>query len=101
MLIVCACMLRNKSRSREGVLPTPGITVEMDQKDNYVGDEAQSKRRKCSLIDELDIIPEFIEWLGGAGGCVYACKFRLCLYREKEERRSRREREEMKKKTQR
>ena len=25
----------------------PGITVEMDHKDNYVGDEAQSKRRKA------------------------------------------------------
>ena len=43
-----------------------------DQKDSYLGDEAQSKRRK--LMDEFDIVPELREWLEGAGSCVYACK---------------------------
>ena len=64
---------------RPAVLPStvdrsnmPGITVEMDQKDNYVRDEAQSKRRKCSLIDEVDIFPELNKGLEGAGSCAYA-----------------------------
>ena len=53
----------------------PGIIVDMDQKDSCVEDEAQSKRRKCSLMDELDIdIPESKAWFEGAGSCVYACK---------------------------
>ena len=39
-----------------------------DQKDGFVGDEAQSKRRM--LMDEFDIIPELREWLEGAGSCV-------------------------------
>ena len=39
------------------------ISAEMDHKDIFVGDEAQSKRRKCSRLDELDIIPELREWL--------------------------------------
>ena len=43
-----------------------------DQKDSYVGDEAQSKRRK--LMDEFDIIPELRESLEGVGRCVHACK---------------------------
>ena len=38
------------------------IRAEMDHKDSCVGDEAQSKRRKCPLLDELDIIPELTEW---------------------------------------
>ena len=52
----------------------PSIIVEMDQKDNHVGDEAQRKRRKCSLIDELDTILELKEWSEGAGSCACACK---------------------------
>ena len=45
-----------------------GIVVEMDQKDRYVGDEAQCKRQK--LMEELDILPELREWLEGHGSCV-------------------------------
>ena len=43
----------------------PDISADTDHKDSYVGDEAQSKRRKCSLLDDLDIIPELKEWLEG------------------------------------
>ena len=46
----------------------PGIIVEMDQT------EAESKRQKCSLTDELYIIPELKEWSEGGGSCVDTCK---------------------------
>ena len=49
-----------------GMCKTGSPSAEMDHKDSNVGDEAQTKRRKCSLLGELDIIYDLQEWLESA-----------------------------------